>query len=868
MSEKLRPYQLKIVNKALETVKHENSAVLVQMPTGTGKTHVFAEIVRKWTNYYEPNKKVLILAHRKELIDQIIDRLKRFGIKGSPIVSGKVADINYRVQVAMIQSLKKKERLPKNISLIIIDEAHHTPANTYISLITHYLKENPKVKIIGLTATPWRLSGAGFSDIFDHLIQSESIKWFIQKGFLAKIKHFAASMLDLKNVKVDNVKKEYDEKELENYVRNEVVLAELIESYKKLAFGKKAIVFALNRAHSADIVKRYNDAGISAEFIDAQTDKELRDSLVKKFRNGEINILCNVNIFTEGFDCPDVEVVQLARPTKSLSLYLQQVGRVMRPTSGKEYGIVIDNACLWEEHGMITQPFSWSLNYSLLEEDKSSDDRKKRLVTKKASLPKELSGIDLMELLDDHNDSAYNLNESNEIFTNIKNEGTVSHGQFDYYLLDDDNETYGEIRHENKFLLENVLISSIDEIDDIFSYELEDIGIIPKNELLLVSKNGLYGLENRIDNKLILDCKYDEIFPPNLFGFSIISQNQKYGVFNLVTNKICIPADYDEILHTNSTANKDFFIAKKGEKYGIISSLNYSITSMKFSEIVVIEDVFNVKINDDWKILDSDFSFVAFHEYKVIQNIGDYQVISCKENLSLGLHGNVLMPFQFKKVNPCGTNLIIVHYKISGYFGERMGLLDYNLNWVLPPIYFDIENIDSYIVAHGYEKSLLDQFGNVIIKEGFEQILISNSTPVIKTKDGWSILIDNQIKFTSSKKTEALQKFKKSKKKILSTEKKIKQLEVIKKEQEQNDFVKKTLRQIFDEKRVLNNDNGEIKRINALAFELQLTVPKLNNILTLAEIGEFEINRTKLSLSDVAFFKESIEFLNAQHVKF
>jgi superfamily II DNA or RNA helicase len=400
MAEELRPYQQKIINEAFESVNEEINSVLLQMPTGTGKTHVFAEIVRKWTREYEPNKKVLIIAHRVELIDQIISRLLRFGVIGSPIFGGKVQDPNYQVQVAMIQSLKKTERLPSNISLLIIDEAHHSTAKSYKKLIQHYRAKNDKLKIIGLTATPYRLSGDGFSQIFDKLITSDQIKDFIHNGFLSQIRHFAASKIDLSEVAL-GFDRDYLESDLESIVRNDVLLAELVESYKIHASGKKAIVFSLNKAHSKDIVDRYMQNNIQAAYIDSDTDSEERSKLVQKFREGEIQVLCNVNIFTEGFDCPDVEVVQLARPTKSLSLYLQQVGRVMRPSPEKQYGIILDNACLWEEHGMVTQPFTWQLEYNLEEENAKSKQKKRKIKSQIEKLPYEIKGVELTELLND-----------------------------------------------------------------------------------------------------------------------------------------------------------------------------------------------------------------------------------------------------------------------------------------------------------------------------------------------------------------------------------------------------------------------------------------------------------------------------------
>jgi superfamily II DNA or RNA helicase len=396
----LRPYQEKAINLVLNELTASNS-VLLQMPTGTGKTTVFASLVYKWIASIEPKKRVLILVHRKELVDQILDRLKKFGIIAGRIQSGHEHNLIKQIQVGLIQSLNKQEKLPKNISLIIIDEAHHTPANRYRSILKHYSKDAPK--LFGLTATPYRLSGEGFNDLYDILVTSDSIKTFISNGYLSKIKHLSTTNIDLTKIKIDYRKKDFVEKELEPLIRSDKVMADLVESYLKYAKDKKAIVFALNKTHSKDIVDRYNKIGIKAEYIDSDTPKTERDKIVDDFKKGSIKVLANVNIFTEGFDCPDVEVVQLARPTKSFGLYLQQVGRVMRPHDNKSYGLILDNACLWKEHGLITQDIVWKLtgNPELL-----ADKGQKNLQVDEDGfiyetfIPDEVQGVEFEEISD------------------------------------------------------------------------------------------------------------------------------------------------------------------------------------------------------------------------------------------------------------------------------------------------------------------------------------------------------------------------------------------------------------------------------------------------------------------------------------
>jgi superfamily II DNA or RNA helicase len=422
----LRPYQEKAIKEILESFEKENS-IMLQMPTGTGKTNVFADLVRRWIKEIAPNKRLLILVHRKELVDQIIERLLQFGVSAGRIQAGHLPNLSLRVQVGMVQSLKSPNRLPKNISLIIIDEAHHSPAVSYQNIINHY---GEKVKLLGVTATPCRTNGEGFRDLFAKLILSEPIKSFIHKGYLSSIKHLATSIPDLSQVRFDNRTNDYNEKDLEIIVRNERIMADLIDSYFRYAKDKKCIVFALNRAHSIDIVRRFTEKGVPANYIDSNTPKVQRDQIVTDFKAGIYKVLSNVNIFTEGFDCPDVEVVQLARPTKSLVLYLQQVGRVMRPFENKPFGLILDNACLWKEHGLVTQHLNWSLDggVSINREKVVKDENNEIQVETGNNNLEEIEGIELIEIDEVLNNHATVKLSINEICFLLKKE--TQHTQY------------------------------------------------------------------------------------------------------------------------------------------------------------------------------------------------------------------------------------------------------------------------------------------------------------------------------------------------------------------------------------------------------------------------------------------------------
>jgi superfamily II DNA or RNA helicase len=391
----LRPYQNNGIREIFDAWNPRTKNlmnVLFQMPTGTGKTTVFSEIVRR---AHLKKKKVLIVVHRKELVEQIVERLSHFHVEAG-IISGFVpSDAGKEVQVATIQTLSKRDYPQADI--VIIDECHHAKAATYKKLWEIY----PDARFLGVTATPIRMSGEGFSDLFDTLITSGQLSEFVKAGYLVKVRHIVGITPDLSSIKIKM--NDYAQDELGELMQDENLMADLVDSYQRKANDKKIIVFAVNVKHSKQIVENYRKAGIYAEHIDANTPKKEREHVLKLFKEGQIKVLCNVDIVSEGFDVPDCEAVQLARPTKSLALYLQQVGRCMRPAKSKTEGIVLDNAGLWLEHGFCQQDRIWTLE---------GKKRRKRLrndleavaainqdgIIRQARFPKEIQGMELVEL--------------------------------------------------------------------------------------------------------------------------------------------------------------------------------------------------------------------------------------------------------------------------------------------------------------------------------------------------------------------------------------------------------------------------------------------------------------------------------------
>lgn len=358
----LRDYQEEAVQNVLDTFK-EHNRVMLQMPTGTGKTEVFCEIIKRFRN--QKNQRVLVLVHRRELVEQIRKRLKeKFYIRCGIIMAGIEQNDN-QIQIASIQTISRRDTEtwpnPEQVCLIVIDEAHHATSKTY-EIILNYYRRNFKIKILGVSATPCRLDKTGFKDVFDKLIVSYTINEFVEKNFLAGFKHLATTNYDLSKIKIDQTTQDYDVLQLGNFMSDTTIMSELVESYQKYAENKKCIIFAANVSHSKKIVERFTAEGFSAASIDANTKEDERKKIIESFESGKITILSNYQIFTEGFDCPDIGVVLLARPTKSFPLYLQMVGRAIRPKRDKSAALILDNASLWKTHGLITKDIKWSLD--------------------------------------------------------------------------------------------------------------------------------------------------------------------------------------------------------------------------------------------------------------------------------------------------------------------------------------------------------------------------------------------------------------------------------------------------------------------------------------------------------------------------
>ena len=358
----LRYYQFENKLKIYNEWQTCNS-VMLQMPTGTGKTRLFVSIVNdilacRMHDGIIPS--VLLLVHRKELVNQIAETLASYGLEYGIIQAGTEEDRYSHIQVASVQSLVRRlQRWGKvRFEFVIIDEAHHTPSPTYMKILDAFSDS----KLLGVTATPHRLDYWGFAHIFDKLIVSPDPMEFIKSGFLSNYDYYSVPpecpIVDEINA-IPIEKGDFAEDSLIRLLDCGSIRSQVVDSYMKYGCGKKAIVYTINKVHNKHLCEEYQKRGINAVTIDCDTPQSERKQLLDEFKKGKIQIICNVNILSEGFDCPDVEVVQITRPTYSLSLYLQQVGRGLRVSPGKDKSVFIDNVGSYLRFGLPSEHRNW-----------------------------------------------------------------------------------------------------------------------------------------------------------------------------------------------------------------------------------------------------------------------------------------------------------------------------------------------------------------------------------------------------------------------------------------------------------------------------------------------------------------------------
>ena len=431
---KLFDYQ-EDMKERIEKALRLHRSVMAQMPTGTGKTVLLASVVESFLREHS-NCNVWIVAHRRELVSQIRETIERvfskitpslFTLKeGStshpdPLSSGareetapprrseplhskvggpskvspdclSASAFNVPIKAVSIQWLSKHyDEIEEEPGMIVIDEAHHALAKTYKEMWERF----PNAKFLGLTATPCRLNGKGFTDLFDVLVQSWDVPEFISKGRLATYDFVSIKSDGMTQRLIDSLQKrgadgDYQNKEMDMLLNKKPSIERLYRSLEEYGKDRKGIVYAINISHAQKITKLYQEHGVKAIAIDSKTPAMERQQDIEAFKKGDIQVLVNVDIFSEGFDCPDVEFVQLARPTLSLAKYLQMVGRGLRVAKGKKNCVIIDNVGLYRVFGLPSQVWNWNAMFE-----------GKLKVGKKKETPKEREFFLMNEVQDD-----------------------------------------------------------------------------------------------------------------------------------------------------------------------------------------------------------------------------------------------------------------------------------------------------------------------------------------------------------------------------------------------------------------------------------------------------------------------------------
>ena len=338
MSLKLRDYQEELVNGIKQSMIAGNHSIIVQSPPRSGKTVVMAHIAKGAT---DKGNKVLFFSHRKEINEQVY---KTF----------EANDVNMElVTIGGVQSLVRKlDKLPKP-TIILIDEAHHSKASSYKKIIDYF----PNAYKLLFTGTPVRLDGSGFDDIAEAIVLGKSVKWLQEHGRIAPFKYYAPLMINesaLKKRAGEFTKGSVDE------TMKTVIYGDVIKHYEKLAKGKQAIVYTHSVEVSENVSKAFNEAGYNSIAVSGKTPREARETAMRAFRNGDLKIMVNCELFTEGIDLPNVDVCIMLRPTQSLSLYLQFAMRALNPREGKT-AIIIDHVGNVERFGLPNQDREWSL---------------------------------------------------------------------------------------------------------------------------------------------------------------------------------------------------------------------------------------------------------------------------------------------------------------------------------------------------------------------------------------------------------------------------------------------------------------------------------------------------------------------------
>jgi superfamily II DNA or RNA helicase len=363
----LRPYQVDAIEQLKGKVARGLRRLLLIAPTGSGKTVIAATLIAEAV---AAGKDVVLVTHRRELTEQTSRKLYDIGVDHGIVQAGFPSRPGEKVQVCSVQTLHARAVRSCQISLppadlLIIDEAHHVRSPTYMQLIEAY----PNAAIVGLTATPCRGDGRGLGNAFQSLVECPGVAELTRLGYLVPVQIFAPVRPDLSGVRIE--RGDYVESQLAQRMNTAPLVGDIVTHWHRLAERRRSVVFTVNVAHSAHIRDEFRRSGVLAEHIDGSTALDERKAILAGLKAGIVDIVCNCAVLTEGWDRPETSCLILARPTRSLGLFRQMVGRILRPAPGKADAIILDHSGAVFQHGFPDDEIVWTLHEDRRVENKA-----------------------------------------------------------------------------------------------------------------------------------------------------------------------------------------------------------------------------------------------------------------------------------------------------------------------------------------------------------------------------------------------------------------------------------------------------------------------------------------------------------------
>jgi len=358
----LRQYQEKAIEGLRQALRAGKKKIVMALPTGGGKSHIFGQVI---SNCLDNGKTVLWLVHRRNLVNQMANVLEEhFEINPGIIMAGIESHTLKPVQLCTIQTYARRiklDALENNrfyipADVVLIDEAHRSISKSYREIIDLY---QDKI-IMGCTATPMRADQRGLCEVYGTIVDVVGVKELTENGHLAPARYFAPSTPNLKGVKVQMG--DYVVSDLDKKVNTVKLNGDVVENWLKSAENRKTIVYAVKVKHSIALKDEFIRRGVSAEHLDARSSDEERQEVFDRMEMGDTKVICNVALYQEGLDVPDVSCIVMARPTKSMGLWRQCGGRGLRPSPGKEDCLIFDHGGVIEQNGFLEDEIDWTLD--------------------------------------------------------------------------------------------------------------------------------------------------------------------------------------------------------------------------------------------------------------------------------------------------------------------------------------------------------------------------------------------------------------------------------------------------------------------------------------------------------------------------